>query len=643
MATKKPWEQDYQTTVGQVQGAEPGLATQGDRPWERSYMMDQEAMADVVPTQRIRSTLQGATLGGSDELEAYARNLLMNEPVESSLADIRNKLKAYRQARPGESLAYEIAGSIPTSMATAGFASSLPIVQRLPQLGQLALGGAATGGLTGLLSSEREGVARLGDVPVAAGFGAVASPAAYGGVKVLGAAADGVLDFARRTMGGRGAKVVETEIQRLATESGLTNDEIVERVARGEIMAENETLRAAVRSYYQQGGAAAQTIRKPLVTRPEAFRKQTMAAIRQGLDTGTDPNILRQAKLTDEQVKIAERAMYGEAFKRGGVVTQPLLQSFSTAAKRSPRAAAKIGEYYQAASGKAPFFQFKPDGDVVFGRMPTIEDMEIVRRGIQEQANVAYTSGKGPTGEAFKNLETALRTEIDAAAPAVGQARVTAAQTRANREAFQDGTAAFTKSADQVAVDFSKLTPAQIKVYRSGVMSALRAKASGAAGSRNTLIKNITDPESKDGQILRTVFPGDQLDAMLDLAGLATRSREAANVVTGGSSSFANFMQSQRAGSNISAQELMQFGTNPISTIQTTGKMIDRLRPNLTEAQRNQIARILVSEDPNLVRNALTDNSLMAQLQQRIDNAFERTARAAAGAAAYTPAARLGQ
>ena len=61
-------------------------------------MMDQEAMADVVPTQRIRSTLQGATLGGSDELEAYARNLLMNEPVESSLADIRNKLKAV----PGE-------------------------------------------------------------------------------------------------------------------------------------------------------------------------------------------------------------------------------------------------------------------------------------------------------------------------------------------------------------------------------------------------------------------------------------------------------------------------------------------------------------------------------------------------------------
>jgi hypothetical protein len=641
MATKKPWEQDYETTIEQVQGAEPGLATQGDRPWERSYMVDQEAMADSVPTQRIRSMLQGATLGGSDELEAYARSLLMNEPVESSLADIRGKLKAYRQARPGESLAYEIAGSIPTSMATAGFASSLPIVQRLPQLGQVALGGLATGGLTGLLSSEREGVARLGDVPVAAGFGAVASPAAYGGVKVLGAAADGVLDFARRTMGGRGAKVVETEIQRLATESGLTNDEIVERVARGEIMAENETFRAAVRQYYQQGGAAAQTIRKPLVTRPEAFRKQTMATIRQGLDTGTDPNILRQAKLNDEQVKIAERAMYGEAFKRGGVVTQPLLQSFSTAAKRSPRAAAEIGEYYQAASGKAPFFQFKPDGDVVFARMPTIEDMEIVRRGIQEQVNVAYTSGKGATGEAFKDLETALRNEIDAAAPAVGKARATAAQTRANREAFQDGTAALTKSADQVALDFSRLTPAQIKVYRSGVMSALRAKA--ASGSRNTMIKNIADPESQYGQILRTVFPGDQLDTMLDLAGLATRSREAANAIFGGSSTFANMMQGKRAGSNISAQELMQFGTNPISTMQTTGKMIDQLRPNLTEAQRNQIARILVSEDPNLVRNALTDNSLMAQLQQRVDNAVERTARAAAGAAAYTPAARLGQ
>jgi hypothetical protein len=641
MATKKPWEQDYDTTIEQVQGAAPGLATQGDRPWERSYMMDEEAMADLVPTQRIRSSLQGATLGGSDELEAYARSLFMNEPVEASLADIRGKLKAYRQARPIESLAFEVAGAIPTSIATAGAAGALPLVQRLPMLGRLAVGGAATGGITGALTSEREGVERLGDVPVAAGFGAALGPLAYYGVTAGGALVDSILDFARRKMGGRGAKVVETEIQRLATESGLTTDEIVDRVARGEIVAENKTFRAAVREYYQQGGPAAQTIAKSLQTRPEMFRKQTMQTLQSELSPSSMGNILKDVKLSDDQIKIAEKAMYQSAFGKGGVVTQPLLQSFSTAAKRSPKAAAAIGEYYQAQTGKAPFFNFTHDGDFQFARTPTIEDMEIVRRGLQEQVDVAFGSSKGATGGVFKELEIALRAEIDKAAPAVGAARATAATTRSNREMFKAGTEALTKSADQVDLDVSRMTPAQLKVYRSGVMSALRAKAT--QGGRNTLIKNIANPEAKEGQILRTIFPADQLDSMLELAGVAAQSRQAADTIMGGSSTFANLMQQQRVGSRVSAEEIFQFGQNPIGTIQTTRKLIDNMLPQgLTPEQRNQVAQILVSQDANLVRNALTDNSQMARVQARVQNIVETGARALSGAAAYTPAARLG-
>jgi hypothetical protein len=111
----------------------------------------------------------------------------------------------------------------------------------------------------------------------------------------------------------------------------------------------------------------------------------------------------------------------------------------------------------------------------------------------------------------------------------------------------------------------------------------------------------------------------------------------------GGSSTFANLMQQQRVGSRVSAEEIFQFGQNPIGTIQTTRKLIDNMLPQgLTPEQRNQVARILVSEDANLVRNALTDNSQMALLQARVQNIVETGARALGGAAAYTPAARLG-
>jgi hypothetical protein len=90
----------------------------------------------------------------------------------------------------------------------------------------------------------------------------------------------------------------------------------------------------------------------------------------------------------------------------------------------------------------------------------------------------------------------------------------------------------------------------------------------------------------------------------------------------------------------VSAEDWLQFGTNPVSTIRTTSKIIQQLTPNLTEAQRNRVAQILISEDPALVRNALTDNSLMAQLQSRVNQAVQGLASGAAGAAAYAPPAR---
>jgi hypothetical protein len=640
MATRKPWELQYDsTTIEQVQAAPVGAAVQGQRPWEMSYSLAPEQAPSTVPTQRIRAMGQGLTLGAADEIEAYLRGLT-GEDREAALAEIRAKLGAYRQDRPMESLGYELLGSTPTSAATFGLSRSIPALQRVPEVGRIALGGAGTGGVTGFFGSEREGVERLRDVPVGTAIGAVAGPGAYYGVKAGGAVVDGVMDFARRAMGGRGAKAVETELQRLAKESGLTNEEIVQRIARGEIMAENETLRAAVRGYYTQGGEAATTIGRSLTERPNILRQRFMGQLQEGMTEGMPGNVLRQVRMDDDAIRTAERAMYRGAFEQGGVVTEPLLKNFTAAMQRSPKAANEIAEYYQAQSGQRPFFTVKPDGNIEFSRTPNLQDMEIVRRGLQEQVDVAFRGGKGGTGEAFKDLERALRAELDKASPALAGARAQAATVRTARDAFNEGRKALSKSADEVELMFSGMNENQIRSYRAGLMDALRARAT--TGSRNTMVRNIADPNTKEGQILRTVFPGDQLDSMLELAGVASRSQQAATTIMGGSSTAANLAQQSRIGSTISAEEMLSFGVNPVSTIRTTGKIIDMLTPNLSEAQRNRVAQILVSEDPNLVRNALADNSLMAQLQQRVQSIVQGLAVGAAGAASYTPA-RLGQ
>jgi len=60
-----------------------------------------------APTQRIRSTLQGVTLGSADEMEARLRASVTGEDYNKVLAEIQGKMKAYQAQSPYEALGYE--------------------------------------------------------------------------------------------------------------------------------------------------------------------------------------------------------------------------------------------------------------------------------------------------------------------------------------------------------------------------------------------------------------------------------------------------------------------------------------------------------------------------------------------------------
>jgi len=71
----------------------------------------QEQQREEVPTQRLRQMGQGLTFGTADEIEARAMSLATGRPYEEVLSEIRGRLKAYKEARPIESTAYEIGGA----------------------------------------------------------------------------------------------------------------------------------------------------------------------------------------------------------------------------------------------------------------------------------------------------------------------------------------------------------------------------------------------------------------------------------------------------------------------------------------------------------------------------------------------------
>jgi hypothetical protein len=624
-------------TTDQLMALRTALATPAAAP--------APAPAPVEP-QRVRSMAQGLLLGGADEAEAYIRSMA-GENYDAALADIRTKTKAYQEAEPGAALGYEVAGGLlPTAAAllTPGAQAAAPaaIARTAPMMSRLAgmaARGAGIGGVTAFNTGESDVIDRLSRVPQGVAIGAVAAPVVSGVIGGGGFVVDKLMDSARRLTGDRGAKIVETEIQRIVRESGMTPEQVVQGIISGNIMAENATMSMAVRGMYAKGGEAATTIQKGIQDRPDLLRGLAVSEMQQRL-AGQPGNVMAQYKLSDEAAKQVEKEAYTNAFGQGGVISPLLLSGLTDALKRSPQSVKNINELYVAQTGKKPFFSFNANGDVEFSRAPTLEDAEIIRRGIQTSVDEAYTGGRGAVGEALKNVELSLRAALDTSSKALADARAQAAARRSTRDAFAEGRKIFGKSADEAEIYFNDLltSPASVDALRAGVMDALRNKMS--TGQRASMMATLANPESKEGRILRTIYPQDDLQAILSRLELAAQSQRTKNVVLGGSTTAPTQGQAARVGMDISAEELMNI-TNPMTAMRVLGKFINKQAPNLNEEQRNAVAKVMVSSDPQLVQKAIIDNSAMALLQQKVNTAVKLIGTQAGRRAAYMGAERI--
>ena len=608
----------------------------------REQMAAAIAMLPKPETQRIRQFAQGATMGTADEAEALVQSQLKGTKYEDELSAIRGKLSAYKKAYPVESAGYEVGGAIAPAIAAAPFTGggSLAVgaAQASPALSRLMMMGGAQGGITGAASAEGDLLSRAKAGAVGTAEGALIAPVAQQVIKAGGALINGVIDATRRRVGDRGAKVVETEINRLATESGMTTDEIVQKVANGEIMAENATLQDAVRAFARGGGKAATALKDALTRRPPALRTQAMGELQAGLAGDLDANVLRSYRLGEQELGKLESDLYTGAYRQGGVINKPMLDAASDALKRTPEAGKAINDAYQSATGKKPFWTVTPAGDVNWSRTPTLEDMEIIRRGVASAKNAAFTGGYGEVGKNLGAAENALRTEIDTASLALKTARQTFANNRLASESFDAGRKVFTKSADEIAYDFENLankSEGAAKAFRAGVMDALRNKASLGAGK--TMMQKISDPASKEGQILRTIFPQDELDNMLATVGRASQSQKAATAILGGSATAPTVFNQNRIGMNISAEEVAgALSGNMGSYLSLAKKALAKSSPNLTDDQRLKVAQVLISEDPKFVMNALNDQGGIKMLQDRVAQLFGTAQRVLPSAAAIT-------
>ena len=587
----------------------------------------QDARQLVTPTQAIRQTLQGLSLYNADEVEARLRSIA-GEDYDTALADIRSKLQMYQQDYPSQAMAYEVAGGLVPAIVTTILTKkpSPAAIKFFPNLAKVTGIGSAFGGAAGYGASEQENLSgQLKDVAIGAGTGGLVGAGLYTTGAGVSKLAEGIISTAARVFGQRGRQLVNNEIQRIAAETGLTPDEIVEKIIAGEILAENPTVRQVVRAYRSEGGTPATTIYEGMSGRPEQTSAAAMDVIESGLGAGMRRNVVATARAADDVLLKKERKEYEQAYKVAGDATQSVIDAMTEVIARFPQAGRKLFETFRSETGKDPFFVVdQSTGNVRFKMLPTMRDAETLRRTVKAEADKLIEKGgaDAQVGINLLNVERMLRDAIDNQSPEIAGARTNAAQRRTINDAFKKGRKVLSLSPDDLEIEFNdilQLGEDVVQSYRLGFLANIRSRMS--SGNRKSMMDRLDNENSKEGVALRLLFPGDQLDEALAKIGISARSRAAYSRIIGGSDTAETIAAREQIGSRISGGEAISaMQMEPRAMFSIVRKIVSDMGDNLTEAQKDQVARVLVSQNPQQVRAALMDRTGMQRIEDAARN-----------------------
>ena len=590
-----------------------------------------------TPTQNIRFALQGGLLGGAEEAEAFLMNPLSAtgllgtspEAYEEYLADVRQKLAAAREVYPIQSTAAEIAGgvasSVPLMMSGAGGPAAAANVGRIAgltsRLGKPALGGAAMGGAYEFGTGEGGFEERLRGVPQAAALGAAG--AVVGG-EVLGVAGRGLIglvDFAKRKFGGRASNAVNQELQAIAQNAGVDVDEVVERIASGEIIADlSQTAAATLRGYRAELN---DQMRRRLAERPAELRGAAMGSVQRGLTRGGDENVILQFKKGVEANKEEASRAYDEVYETAGKLSPRVMDDVQESISFVPEAAKEINDLIRLQGrGKVPPLIQVTDGGLTLTRIPTLRDAEAVRQGL---ARLSMDS-KGAARIEYNKLEKKIRSIVDDASPELKATRAKWASIEQGSEAFERGSKVFGKSSDDIEIAYEEIAAQgeeALSAFRSGLMDAIRRKKE--TGRATTLPRILTDMEKKEAKIFQTIFPGDTYEETFRALDRAARSQETKNKVLGGSDTSESIAMAARQGrggtlAGITDVAGVKLGS-PLAAARLISRAIDSLGETLTANQKRQVAQLLMEENPDVVSRALQDSAGYEALTRAAKNA----------------------
>ena len=122
------------------------------------------------------------------------------------------------------------------------------------------------------------------------------------------------------------------------------------------------------------------------------------------------------------------------------------------------------------------------------------------------------------------------------------------------------------------------------------------------------------------------IFPEGEYDRVFQALDQASKSQATKSRVLGGSQTAETKAREALIGSGGASQDLRDFvtGGSIPAGIRLVGRVVKASGQQLNFKQQQEVAKLLISEDPELLRRALADDSALTDLSARIMKAANR-------------------
>lgn len=583
-------------------------------------------------TEFFRTTLQGATFGFADEIEAAIGQFFSDKSYDEYRDEIRKKLYDYKTAYPNQALGAEILGAVATSVIPGGSIATLGKAKRLTDVGRAAGRGSIEGAAYGLGTSEEEsfgGMAR--DTGVGAVTGGVTGGGISLGMKVPGFISRPVFKYFKDTFGNGFSNQAQAYIQNLADQSGKSIDEIIADIAEGKMITDNPSVDTMIKKFIDSGGVEGQALLDYIQNRARSTQATAMQEAQQQLAPNfTDAAFVEFRDLAENAFE-QESKLYNKIYKKTPDVNQPVQDALQLALERSPELQRKLARLYQA-KGIVPLFKVADDGAIEMVRLPSLETADLAYRTMRDMINDLYTSKSATDSSLARVLEPIrdnLKNKIDEFSPALKQTRDTWSSQIDIGNAFQFGYKEMFRpgaNIQEIRDTLSKKSPEEMTAIRAGAFSYIKNLDDKG---RVKFYRDIGDPDSGLGRLISFIAPGETAETLInkfEIAGAATGTAQRAPSIAG--SQTARRAEDTSQVQPYTARDMVGFLSSPgASAAMEMVSGIMRSAPKtkgMTDEARAEVIKIIASENPQVLLQAMNDDRAKNQLLLMLNNAADR-------------------